>query len=78
MCNDRYTVRETEDGPVVERVPHPSEFTGELAGETDNQGRTLSEMLLAERNNDARIEDERLERRLRKSEKSERKSVWER
>lgn len=63
MCEKRYTVIESENGPLIKRVLHPSNFTGQLSGITDDQGRTGSEILLDERKADAKIEDERADRR---------------
>lgn len=53
----RVRMRSTDDGILIERVPTPAESTGELAGETDSQGRTPTERLRDERQADAEAEE---------------------
>lgn len=53
----RVTMEATDDGILVKRVPTPAELTGELAGVTDEQGRSGVEALRAERRADAEAEE---------------------
>jgi AbrB family looped-hinge helix DNA binding protein len=52
----RVTMEATDEGILVKRVPTPAELTGELAGATDDQGRTGVEALRSERRADAEAE----------------------
>jgi antitoxin PrlF len=53
----RVTMEATDDGILVKRVPTPAELTGDLADITDEQGRTGTEALHAERRADAEAEE---------------------
>ena len=53
----RVTMEATDEGILIKRVPTPAELTGELAGVTDNEGRTGTEALRDERQSDARAEE---------------------
>jgi antitoxin PrlF len=53
----RVTMEATDEGVLIKRVPTPAEMTGDLAGVTDEQGRTLSEALRDERRADAKAEE---------------------
>ena len=53
----RVTMEATDEGILVKRVPTPAELTGELAGVTDEQGRTGTEALRDERRADAEAEE---------------------
>lgn len=53
----RVTMEATEDGILIKRIPTPAELTGELAGVTDEHGRTGTEALRADRRADARAEE---------------------
>jgi bifunctional DNA-binding transcriptional regulator/antitoxin component of YhaV-PrlF toxin-antitoxin module len=51
------TIEATDEGILIKRVPTPAELTGELAGVTDDEGRTGTEALRDERQADARAEE---------------------
>jgi hypothetical protein len=50
-------VRSTDEGVLIERVSPPAESTGELQDLTDEKGRTPTERLRDEREDDARAEE---------------------
>lgn len=52
----RVTMQLTDEGILVRPVPTPDELTGELAGQTDEEGRTGVELLRESREADARAE----------------------
>lgn len=54
----RVTMEATDEGILIKRVPTPAEVTGELAGVTDDEGRTGIEILREERRADARAEEQ--------------------
>lgn len=58
----RVTIELVDDGLLIKPVPLPKSVSGELEGVTDDQGRTGGELLREMRQNDARIEDQRVER----------------
>jgi antitoxin PrlF len=58
----RVTMEATDEGILVKRVPTPAELTGDLAGATDEQGRTGVEALREERRADAEAEEHPRER----------------
>lgn len=53
----RVRVRSTDEGVLIERVSPPAESTGELQDLTDEKGRTPTERLRDEREDDARAEE---------------------
>jgi antitoxin PrlF len=54
----RVTMEATDEGILIKRIPTPAELTGELAGVTDDEGRSGVEALRDERQADARAEEQ--------------------